>query len=530
MPRKRKTAAHEDTQCAQAIAALQAHFAAATANGEPVFTTDVKGLFNLFLASLSADQRQQYTCSACRKFIETYGSLVVIDDDGDLEAAVWPIAEPAVAYAFDALWMAVESARITGVFLSKDYTWGLPSNLDKHNHVWEHFAVQAPEHLVWSGKTLTAGQRRAELRENYLNVVRALADVPAKALDQALRVFEGEHVSRAEHFVGPVKWLRALHGVNSNLIWKAVATAPNGYCHPRSSVVWPLLEGILEGKSFDTIKRQFEVMVAPLQYQRPQAPPSAGTVKQAEELFEKLGLASALERRFARLSDVQEFTWRPRQREDADNRVVTSKGIFAHLETKDAKHAVPALDLPAIAKSWAKFKRDVLPTTAKLQVRVPLRGGFYAFTAACTAAAPPVLKWDREDLRNTVAWYTYPGGSPASQWGLPPCKWVEVTAVLPFPTEWGGEPKPYLGDGELLVLEGCVDSQTGMGNALFPEILRGDLYGVRSVIEAYSRKAELQGRAEAEVCGLGVRTGACSLMLRAWVNGQAQDYTISQLD
>ena len=40
----------------------------------------------------------------------------------------------------------------------------------------------------------------------------------------------------------------------------------------------------------------FAAKVNPLSYQRPQAAPSSANVKQAEELFAKLGLAPALER------------------------------------------------------------------------------------------------------------------------------------------------------------------------------------------------------------------------------------------
>jgi len=165
MPRKRKTAVtteHEDTSCAQAIAAVQAQFRAATANGAPVFTTDAKGLFGLYLDYLPADQRPHHTCSACRKFIETYGGLGIINEDGVLYSTMWPDDGPEMYRpALQNMKYRVERSRITGVFLSKAHLWGLPSNLDRHNHVWEHFAVDAPEHLVWRDKMLTAGQRRA---------------------------------------------------------------------------------------------------------------------------------------------------------------------------------------------------------------------------------------------------------------------------------------------------------------------------------------------------------------------------------
>ena len=56
-----------------------------------------------------------------------------------------------------------------------------------------------------------------------------------------------------------------------------------------------------------------------------------------------------------------------------------------------------------------------------------------------------------------------------------------------MPSGWGGVD---LGDrGLMLVMEGADRNRCGGG--LFPQILRKDLHGVRSVIEAYSRTATI---------------------------------------
>ena len=43
---------------------------------------------------------------------------------------------------------------------------------------------------------------------------------------------------------------------------------------------------------------------------------------------------------------------------------------------------------------------------------------------------------------------------------------------------------------------------------LFPEILKSELHGVRSVIEAYSKSAKLAGRESASACGIMMASGA----------------------
>lgn len=62
--------------------ALPEAFAAATADGGPLFTTDASDLFEVFLGALPAERRQHYTCHACRRFLNRFGSVVRIEADG----------------------------------------------------------------------------------------------------------------------------------------------------------------------------------------------------------------------------------------------------------------------------------------------------------------------------------------------------------------------------------------------------------------------------------------------------------------
>lgn len=539
--RQRKTAVTSTHQCTddpaygQFLERMRIHFASCIEDSRnaQLFTTDAskRNVFdNLFLANLPADQRQHHNCSACRKFVEKFGSLVIISPSGKLIPVIWPPDAPEMYQdAYRAIWNAISHARVTGVFLDEASVWGTPSNADKHGHTWEHFAVTPPPAYVYRG----AGQKMAAIRENYATVQRALAEVKPEVLDQALRVFEGGHVDRAEHFIGPVRWLRELHDrpkgrPGENLLWRAVASAPEGYCHPRASVVWPLLESIIDGKSFEFIKRQFDDMVSPLRYQRPTEAPSAGTIKQAEEAFAALGLQTALERRFARMEDIQSFVWRPSAPAHPEEQ---HGGVFSHIKPKDAAPKVQPLNLPPVSMSWRKFKEEVLPNAERIEVQAPQGlAPFHAFTAAVHADAGRLLKWDREDHRNTVAWYTYAQGSSSPHWGMIYGSWYTVKAVIPFPTLWGDNPQPYLGEGDLIAIEGCLDSEHH-GNAIFPETLRADLHGVRSVIEAYSKTAELGGRDENAVCGLAVRGGAFqAVSLRVWKGYQIQEYRVYRLD
>src|SRR5438045_2300863 len=59
----------------------------------PLFTTDAEKLFDAYLAGIPEPARQHYRCAACRRFLERYGGLVKIADDGCTEAVLWGLAD-----------------------------------------------------------------------------------------------------------------------------------------------------------------------------------------------------------------------------------------------------------------------------------------------------------------------------------------------------------------------------------------------------------------------------------------------------
>lgn len=495
----------------------------AKANG-PLFVVRAEGLYVAYLDNLPAE-RQVHTCWHCKRFIETYGALVTIADDGHIESAFWDADSVPEFYraSVKAMSAMVKRARVQSPFLCSESIWGSPTTGD-----WTHFATPSP--AVYRERLLTDGQAMAAKREDFKTVAHGLADFTAEMIAEALRVLEAGHLRGGEKFVNPLHWLAELHAVRAkakdarirdNLLWRAVATAPEGYCHPRSSMTGTLLEDIAAGLPFAEVKARFDAKMHPLQYQRPQAEPAAGNIANAEKVIEKLGIAPALERRFARLDECQ-TAWTPPMPKASERPV---GGVFAHLKAKGAAGPVRALDAPAGTLTWEKFARTVLPGAEKIEVYLAHTMNFIALTTALNADAPPILKWG-----NPVAWYVYHGGSPPSQWGLAP-GWAKVNAIVPLPPVWGDKPQPHLGDGFVLVIDGAVDSRTGQGNALFPECLIQDLHGVRSTIEAYSRRAEMHGRDQASACGLDLRAGSkIGYRLRVTAAGLSTEYVVDRWD
>lgn len=509
------------------LRSARASFAAATATATHLFQTDVAGLNDLYLDMLPAE-RQVHNCSCCRRFIESYGGLVVIDDRGVTQPVMWnPNEVPAFYHAaFAALFDRVQRARVTSVFVSNAVVWGNPET-----GAWSHLSVAPPSQMVYRERALTAGQATAAARENFRTVAAALADFKPQALDEALRILRAGALARSDKFIGPVGWLRALQDrpkgrLGENVLWREIAAAPEGYCHPRASVIGPLLEDIGSGLTFAEIKARFDAKLGPMVYQRPQAAPSVGNIKAAEDLVARLGIATALPRRFARLDEVQAL-WRPA----APMQIDAAKGVFGHIKPKN-DGGIPSVDLPPVVMTWEKFRREgILKNAEAIEMLVPGSGQFVALTSSQDPAAPPILKWDRAEERNAVAWYVYPSGSPASQWMLRAGAWVAVEAIAAFPNMWGSRPMPFLTEGAVLILKGAIDSRSNAGIGLFPECLLAELHGARAVIEAYSRSAELGGREAASACGYTIRKGeAAGCTLRAFVKGTMAVYRIDRWD
>lgn len=527
------TAEHDhDRDYAALLASVRRGFESSVANGERLFATAGDPMFSLYLDGLPS-HRQVHHCSACRQFVERFGGLVTIDETGSVRSAVWhpDLAPEFYRPAMAAMAKAAARRRVSSPFLARESTWGTPKTGD-----WTHFAVEPSKHLVFRHALLTPGQAMAAKREDFGTVARALADFTADMLAEAMRLLQAETLARSERFIGPVKWLQDLHAARSttknavardNILWRAIATAPDGFCHPRASVVGALLEDIAAGMAFDEVKRRFDAKMHPLLYQRPQAASSSANIEQAERIVAQLGIAPSLARRFARLDEV-ELIWRPVEKMEAP----AASGVFGHLKATD-RPAPTVLDIPAITVTWDKFARTVLPSAEALDLLLPHgAAAFIGVTTAASADAPPILKWDREDRRNPVAWYCYHNGSIPEQWGLRGGSWCRVTGIMPLPTLWGDDPMPHLGEGMVLVLDGARDHREDQGIALFPEFLRQELHSVRATIEAYSRSAKMQGRDEGSANGYDIRKGRQKIgrTIRVMTAGRWTRYMLDRWD
>ena len=506
-------------------------------NGErPLFKTGAEGLWDAYLQSFDDPaMRQHHNCSACRHFINRFGGLVTIDDTGRTASALWDEEGAPEEYKRGIAAMArlAVRAKVTGPFLSSEPVLGSP-----RTDTWQHLSAMLPMALLYKPGILTAGQKMAEKREDFGTVCRALAEFPAAAVDQAITLLSTDSLYRSEKVLGQAEFLQRLHAaraaahgdLKANLTWLAITTAPAGLCHPRSSMIGTLLEDIAAGMDFDEVSRRFAEKMHPLRYQRPQAAPRAGAIEAAEKMVAQLGLERAFARRFATIDEVQAL-WKPVVAEEKSK---PAGGLFSGLKPRgEADTNAATSSMPPVVMTWQKFEREVLPTAALIEAHITAGAmSFCSFVTAVDPEAPPLLQWDRDDHRNPVSWYFYHGGSTAASYSLAP-GFVEVLAVTLKPSMWGDSAVMHQGKGVMFVLAGARDTKSP-GIALFPECIRSELHGIRSVIEAYSRSAKLIDAEGQLAAGLMVNAGQSgenwNLRLRVTAAGRKVEYRLDRWD
>lgn len=489
------------------LSAVSERFASVVGVGRALFTTDASGLWDVFLAAIPKELRQIYSCNACRKFVDRFGGLVAITPEGETVPAMWGDVPGVFAKAINKLSVTVARAKVTGVVVAKEATWGTPVT-----GAWNHFAVTPPASMLHTSRTLTPGQVMAERHEDYGTLRRALAEYPVEIVRNALNLLTTGHLYRSEKCISVAKWLLDLHEriaatknrkMSDNLVWLAVATAPPGFCHVRASVIGTLLDDLVSGLPFADIKAKFDAKMHPLQYQRPTSESSAANIAQAEKIVAQLGIAPALARRFATVEEVDAI-WRPVVREQE---VPASGGVFSHLKNREAARG--DVEAPPITITWDKFARTVLPEAEIIEYRAEA-GSYIGIVTAADADAPPLIQWDREDRRNPFSWYVYNQGSQPRDWNLLAREFVRVTAITLLPPSWYGATISHHGDGVILILQGARDLRYRVGAGFFPEQLRSEFHAVRKTLEAHALQAVVSGAETATACGLDLRKGGGS--------------------
>jgi hypothetical protein len=401
-------------------ASLQKHFDKAVASGRKLFTTDVEGLYELYLSKLPTTKEgtvQHYTCHACRQFLERFGGLVTIDEDGIARSAIFDegIVPDFFVDAVIAMRFAVLQSNVNGVFIPDARVAGTPKTGE-----WTHLHIKLPQEMTNKSVLRNSYQMQAAKREDFNVLRRVSSQNNVETVDQVIALLKSETVYRGERYVPAAEWFRnvllKLQNLGSqqskrNYLWLAALTAPTGFIPSNSSNIGQTLNDINGGMSLQEAGAALARRLNPATFQRAQSAPTGNAIREHEKVFAKLteaGIVSAdsLRRRYAREGEAPLNIWQPKAVQQAEAPKAT--GVFGHLTPKDTKpKAVGATNLPSTVMTWAKFQRTVMPTADKIEALIDNPDRFMALVTAAAEDAPNMLRWD-----NTFSWY-YHGGVDA---------------------------------------------------------------------------------------------------------------------
>lgn len=387
---------------------IKENFKDISSKNVPLFLTNAEDLWDIYLENIEAeDARQHYTCNACKSFINKYGSLVTINEDGELESALWNIdVPPFFRKSIKALNKAVSESRIKNIFISDVRKLGI-----RKTGEWTHISVELPKSKINTSRLLNAYQIMASKKEDYRTLSRALQEYSTDTITQAIYLLKTENLYRGNKYLEMAVWLSDLKLLLSgeynskqieNIKWLNVALAPNGFCHIKSSVFGTLLDDIEDNLDYSSIKRRFEERMNPYNYMRSQSAPTDNAVNEAEKIVERLGIADSLARRYAQIEEIPEFIWRNKSKNTTKD---NNKGIFANIQTRNkTTQKNNNLNLPTTVMTWEKFARTILPTADRIEAKVENTNRLMALVTATNKDSENIFKWD-----NRFSWY-YHGG------------------------------------------------------------------------------------------------------------------------
>ena len=508
-------------------------------------------LNDVYLGSLTEDERAYHTCSCCGSFMKHYAGTVQILKDGKIRSVLWDSETfPQDNYYFtlvERMQEVVEGGRVVGPMKDAGNIWGAFSKGG-----FEHFAVMIPTFAQFQDRRLTPRQKQAELREDYNHMAKFFASEKGSIanLKKLMQIIEAEVLAGDELITGSGKWLyeTAVEReaekntvLRANKLWRAVSAAGAGWAHPNKTMVGTVLDDLLEGKSFEVIKKKFATKTRADVYRRPVAAPTINQLAIAEKRVADLGLQPSLRRRVGYLSDfpANSSYWLAADHVKAEPEAPTS--VFGHLAPK-AKDAVNTqqedLKLPPVTMSWNKFRDEVLPKATDIEIYIPWQADFFTgLVAAAVPESPPIFMYDFDDARNQLSSYQRSAkdhwnrmvGTTPDNWMLEHNKYHKVQGLFKAPHQHGTVEFPQLGEQVFIIIEGSYDKQNARGDkgiALFPQLLKSDLHDIQRVVEAYSNNATFEGEIEKQACGLMLIKGGAFLPRRLKVQSEFGPRTI----
>jgi hypothetical protein len=303
-----------------------------------------------------------------------------------------PAPYDVVAEAMDAL---VKQLPIKGAFRTKEGSFGAHHNHDADGRCWTHFhGVVAARH-----RSAKPDEDRGKLDASAQVLRRGLEELKPEALETVLGLIEANALYRGAEFERPVREFARLQRAYREAaqpdlhVW---ANMESPVARFRNSVIGTLVQDLSDGVELDRAVRSFETKVAPTNYKRTTALITPKMIDAALATLASLGLEQAVERRFARISDVSvnDVLF-------VDNSVRGDMKGGLRDALMGATKAQPVDAKNATSISVSDFLRDVVPVARGMEVlfKNQHQGNLVSLTAPVHPDTGRLFKW-----RNDFGW------------------------------------------------------------------------------------------------------------------------------
>lgn len=367
-----------------------------------LFVVDISGdtMWNMYLAAFPEGsnpiyrERTGHDCSCCRNFVKNFGNVVAVIDGR--RRSIWEVDGLEDPYAIVAARLdeLVVSQPIVELFRASEPKYGAVHTLetlaDGSVHKWHHFyGTVAARHY---------SKERDKVRGDYRTTVevfkRGLTEITQEALDTVVDLVESKALYRGEEFLPAVVGFRQVqrkfNEANSagDFVW---VNAASPYARFRNTAIGTLLTDLSSGMDVEAAVKSFETKVAPENYKRPTAIITPRMVEDAMATIRELGLETALERRFARMSDItiNNVLWA-----DSSVKGKMRDGIEALL--MDSATTRTKIDSDKAEEITVdEFMTTVLPTVSAMEVlfKNAHAGNLMSLTAPVHADVAQLFKW-----------------------------------------------------------------------------------------------------------------------------------------
>ena len=375
---------------------------------------DKDELWNIYLRSFPTGTNPiyrtntKYDCSSCRHFIKAIGNLVWIDEETMDIHSIFEFDTESTIYqpVMNAMATYVVKHPIRDMYFSKERRVGHDYDrelIGDEIETFHHFYVDIPDRLLYNNargnRFMSIESAKSDHRDSKNVFQRALNEISMEAVDTVLELAKSKTLYRGEEWINALIEFRKSKEEYERLdpdkrdIYAWLMSSKIGYAvtRIRNHSIGVLLTDISNEIDLEEAVRKYEAIVAPSNYKRPKAIFTKKMLEEAQKKVEELGYMNSLERRFARIDDI-----------NVHDILFSNKDAAKHIQgnvfddlMKSAKTAPK--NFSRVEKiEIERFIKDVLPTTNEMEVYFESRHipNLVSLIAPVHKEAKSMFKWD----------------------------------------------------------------------------------------------------------------------------------------